>query len=121
MQISFRCRFSLGASDILFVPFSAKAFTAYRGAKVAHEICAWVNGQTSGGSLNLVMGPRARAILDDLRERHLPVSCACESSPHLDSFWTETAVVLRSTQPTSVGLRIAPGISEPQVLGYWTP
>jgi hypothetical protein len=120
MQISVRRGFVLGTVGIFLIPLSAKALTEYRGARVANEICAWVNGQTFDRSLNVGMGPQARAILDDLRERGSPVACDRESSPHLDNFWTETAVVIRSTQRPIVGLRIAPGLSEPQILGYWT-
>lgn len=121
MQVSFRRYLVLGALGLLLVPLSTKSLTEYRGARVANEICAWVNGRTSGGRLELRVGPQARAILDDLRERRSPVICDREWGLHVDSFFTETAVVLRSAQRPIVGLRIAPGISEPEILGYWTP
>ena len=121
MQISLRRSVVTGAVGIFICLLGTKGFTEYRGAGIANEICAWVNGRNPGESLTIGMGPQTRAVLDDLRERGSHVACDRASSPYLDSFWTETAVVIRSPQKPLVGLRIASGLGEAQILGYWTP
>ena len=67
------------------------------------------------------MGPQAEAILDDLHETGAPVVCTIESSPYAESFFTETAILLRPSRGGAVGLRVSPLGASPVILGYWTP
>jgi len=82
-------------------------------------LCSWLNGKSSGEP-PLRTGPQTAAILEDLRETGAPVSCTLGSSPYADSFFMETALLLRSSKDHVVGLRVAPLGDRPAVLGYWT-
>jgi len=104
----------------LVVPTVIATVTQRRGSKVADELCSWLNDRSSGEP-PLRTGPQTAAILEDLRETGAPVSCTSGSSPYADSFFTETALLLRSSKDHVVGLRIAPLGARPVVLGHWTP
>jgi hypothetical protein len=104
----------------LLVPAGIKAATARRGSQIANALCSWLNAKTSEQPA-LKVGPEAQAILDDQRGTGVPVVCTLGSSPHAESFLTETAILLHPSRGAVVGLRVAPLGDVPHVLGYWTP
>ena len=87
---------------------------------MADDLCLWLNGKSSRRP-NLRVGPQTDAILDDLHETGAPLACTLESSPYADSFFTETAILLRPSRGAAVGLRVSPLSAAPVILGYWVP
>ncbi len=104
----------------VLVPTVVKIATARRGSQVANDLCSWLNTKTSEPA-PLKVGPEAQAILDAQRATGAPVACTTGSSPHAESFLTETAILLHPSRGAVVGLRVAPLGDAPHVLGYWTP
>jgi hypothetical protein len=104
----------------LLVPAAINIVTARRGSQLANDLCSWLNTKTSEQP-PLHVGPEAQAILDAQRETGAPVVCTMGSSPHAESFLTETAILLRPSRGAVVGLRVAPLGDAPHVLGFWTP
>lgn len=104
----------------LSVPAAVAGVTAYRGARVADELCLWLNTKARARP-DLRVGSQTEAVLAGLRDKGDPIECTTGSSPYADSLFTETAILLRSSRGAAVGLRVAPLSGAPAVLGYWTP
>lgn len=101
------------------IPTGVWALTARRAESLSQDLCAWLNAK-SNQRPNVGMGPQTDALLDDMHETGAPVACEVDSSPYADSFFTETAIVLRPTRGAALGLRVAPLGDAPAILGYWT-
>jgi predicted metal-binding membrane protein len=105
----------------VIVLLSWKTTTEYVGRRVAADVCTWVNEPGSSKSLEVPMGAETRNHLSRLRVAGVPVTCAQESSPYAESFWNETAVVVRPANGPHIGLRVGLDFNGVKILGYWTP
>ena len=106
------------AALLVLAPATLAAATTFRGTLVAGQLCGWLNGKTAA-PLDFRMGIQTEAVLRELRATQPPFECALGHSPYLDSFFTETAVSVRSPGGRGVGLRVAP-LGEPAIVGFWT-
>jgi hypothetical protein len=88
----------------------------------AQEICAWERGTEPETELaqKLGMGRGGRSFLLDLRDQKLAIECLVTSSSYSDSLG-ERAVTLRVHGRDVVHFRVAPRLSGPRVIGYWSP